>query len=196
MSQNSDIVVDRAKSQWSDLWKKEDYWAIWLGLFILAVALCVVMNNRPSLDAKSGPLLATIAQEKAKPIKTIEWYEAKADLKKVAGRDVPFLKSVLGLLATPGGWHANPLDSLYLSKEAADQANAKIQPKLDELKKAEAEALANAKTAQAAAANAMYKDEALNTQATAAIDSWQRPRVPQASLPKRSRSPSTAMALS
>ena len=189
MSQNSDIVVDRAKSQWSDLWKKEDYWAIWLGLFILAVALCVVMNNRPSLDAKSGPLLATIAQEKAKPIKTIEWYEAKADLKKVAGRDVPFLKSVLGLLATPGGWHANPLDSLYLSKEAADQANAKIQPKLDELKKAEADALANAKTAQTAAANAMYKDETLNAQATAAIDSWQKAKGATGKLAKKIKKP-------
>ena len=174
MSQNSDIVVDRAKSQWSDLWKKEDYWAIWLGLFILAVALCVVMSNRPSLDAKSGPLLNTLAQEKSKPFKTIEFYQAKDDLKKVAGKDVSFLKTVLGFLATPGAWHSNPLDSLYLSEEAAKQANAKIQPKLDELKKAEADALANAKTAQAAAADVMFKDEALNAKASEAIEAWQK----------------------
>ncbi len=25
MEQNNEVVVDRAKSQWSDLWKKEDY---------------------------------------------------------------------------------------------------------------------------------------------------------------------------
>ncbi|MBQ7585173.1 MAG: putative sulfate exporter family transporter, partial [Desulfovibrionaceae bacterium] len=105
MSQNSDIVVDRAKSQWSDLWKKEDYWAIWLGLFILAVALCVVMNGRPSLEQKSTPLLETIKTEKAKPINTIELYQAQAELKKVDGKSLPFLSSVLGLLKTQGSWH-------------------------------------------------------------------------------------------
>ena len=30
---SSAVVVDRGKSSWSDLWKKEDYWAIWLGFF-------------------------------------------------------------------------------------------------------------------------------------------------------------------
>ena len=47
MSQESSaIVVDRAKSQWSDLWKKEDYWAIWIGFFILIVASCLVFGGR------------------------------------------------------------------------------------------------------------------------------------------------------
>lgn len=47
MSQeNGTIVVDRAKSQWSDLWKKEDYWAIWIGFFILAVAMFTVFSGR------------------------------------------------------------------------------------------------------------------------------------------------------
>ena len=189
MSQNSDIVVDRAKSQWSDLWKKEDYWAIWLGLFILAVALCVVMSNRTELDNKSRPLLATILQEKAKPIKTIEFYEAKANLKKVQGRDLPFLKTILGLLATPGAWHANPLDSLSLSKEAADAANAKIQPKLDEAKKAAADAKAIARQAQDAAAQSLYKDEQLNTAATAAIDSWQKAESAVGKIAKKIKKP-------
>ena len=30
-----DIVVDVGKSSISDLWKKEDYWAIWLGFLAL-----------------------------------------------------------------------------------------------------------------------------------------------------------------
>lgn len=38
MEQSNEVVVDRAKSQWSDLWKKEDYWAIWIGFFFLIVA--------------------------------------------------------------------------------------------------------------------------------------------------------------
>ena len=35
---DSGIVIDKAKSSWSDLWKKEDYWAIWMGFFLLIVA--------------------------------------------------------------------------------------------------------------------------------------------------------------
>ena len=189
MSQNPDIVVDRAKSQWSDLWKKEDYWAIWLGLFILAVALCVVMSNRPKFDEASKPLLATIAQEKQKPFQTIEFFEAKAALKKLNGRDVPFLKSVLSLLATPSSWHANPLDSLVLTKAAADEANAKIQPKLDAAKQAEAQALERAKTAQQAAASADYKDTQLNDQAKSAIGAWQKAKGDTGKIAKKIKKP-------
>lgn len=189
MSQNTEIVVDRAKSQWSDLWKKEDYWAIWLGLFILGVALCVVMSNRPNFEDKSKPLLETIAQEKKKPIQTIEFFEAKAALKKLNGRDVPFLKSVLSLLATPGSWHANPLDSLYLSKSAADAANEKILPKLDAAKQAEAEALAQAKTAQQAASEVLYQDQDLNAKAQTAIGAWQKAKADTAKIAKKVKKP-------
>jgi len=189
MSQNPDIVVDRAKSQWSDLWKKEDYWAIWLGLFILGVALCFVMSNRSSFEETSKPLLATIAQEKQKPIKTIELYQAQADLKKINGRDVPFLKTVLGLLATPGSWHANPLDSLYLSKAAAEKANAAIMPKLDDARKAEIQALETARAAQATAAQAEYKDASLNAAATSAIQAWQKAKSAKDKVAKKIKKP-------
>ena len=35
------IVIDKAQSKLSDLWKLEDYWAIWLGFMILIVALFI-----------------------------------------------------------------------------------------------------------------------------------------------------------
>ena len=189
MSQNSDIVVDRAKSQWSDLWKKEDYWAIWLGLLILAVALCVVMSGRPSLDQKSAPLLETIKAEKAKPIKTIELYQAQAELKKIDGRTLPFIKTVLGVLKTPGTWHTNPLDSLSLSKEACDAANEKILPQVDAAKAKEAEALGLARTAQDLAAAQMYSNADLNAKATAAIGDWQKAHKKTADLSKKLKKP-------
>ena len=52
MEQNNEVVVDRAKSQWSDLWKKEDYWAIWIGFFFLIVAAWLCFGQRPALEAK------------------------------------------------------------------------------------------------------------------------------------------------
>ena len=190
MSQNgSDIVVDRAKSSWSDLWKKEDYWAIWLGFLILGLALCVVMSGRPNLDKESLPLLQTIAAEKQKPIKTIEFYQAKASLKKVQGKNLPLLKQMLGYLKTPGAWHANPLDSLAMSKEQADAANAAVKPKVEAAKEAEAQALELAKTAQAAAADAQYADQALNDAATAAIGTWQKAVGDTAKISKKLKKP-------
>jgi hypothetical protein len=39
-----DVVIDQARSQLSDLWKKEDYWAIWLGFIILAAVLAALFG--------------------------------------------------------------------------------------------------------------------------------------------------------
>ena len=189
MSQNSDIVVDRAKSQWSDLWKKEDYWAIWLGLFILAAALCVVMSGRPALTDKSTALLETIKTEKAKPIKTVELFQAQDALKDVKGVNLPFIKSVLGLLKTPGSWHFNPIDSLYLSESAAKAANEKIQPKVDAAKQKEAAALAAAKTAQAQASEASFQNADLNKAATTAITAWRSAKSDTAKISKKIKKP-------
>lgn len=38
-NQSSDIVIDQAKGSLSDLWKKEDYWAIWLGFILLIIGV-------------------------------------------------------------------------------------------------------------------------------------------------------------
>ena len=47
-NENSNVVVDRAQSHWSDLWKKEDYWAIWLGFALLIAAICIFINGAPA----------------------------------------------------------------------------------------------------------------------------------------------------
>ena len=47
-NESSNVVVDRAQSHWSDLWKKEDYWAIWLGFALLIAAICIFINGAPA----------------------------------------------------------------------------------------------------------------------------------------------------
>ena len=39
-----EVVVDIGETKISDLWKKEDYWAIWLGLLILIFGMFVYFN--------------------------------------------------------------------------------------------------------------------------------------------------------
>ncbi|AVD71266.1 putative sulfate exporter family transporter [Desulfobulbus oralis] len=170
---NSSVVIDRGKSQWSDLWKKEDYWAIWLGFFLLIVAAVLVSGGRPDLEARNAGFVAAMQAEALKPIKTIEWYEAKAAQGKLQGQDVGPVKTLISQLKTPDKWKSNPLDALFMDQAKVDQVNAPVQAKVDKLKAAEAEALGVARTAQDAASAASYKDEELNKAATAAIDAWQ-----------------------
>ena len=40
-----EVVIDKATSKLSDLWKKEDYWAVWLGFFMLLVGIVIYFNN-------------------------------------------------------------------------------------------------------------------------------------------------------
>jgi hypothetical protein len=34
-----EIAMANGKSGWSDLWLKEDWWAVWIGLFFVALGL-------------------------------------------------------------------------------------------------------------------------------------------------------------
>ena len=174
MSQEkSDVVVDRGAARLDDLWRKEDYWAIWIGFFIMAVAIFLVFNNRSVIESDYNKYQSIIAAEKDKPVKTIELIDAQAKLKGVQGMKLPAVAALIDFLKTPARWNTNPLDSLYITKAAADARNAGIQGTVDAAKQAEAAALETAQAAQAAAAQAEFKDEALNNEATAAIGAWQ-----------------------
>ncbi|MDE7371107.1 MAG: putative sulfate exporter family transporter, partial [Desulfovibrio sp.] len=186
MSQaNSDIVIDRGKSQFSDLWKKEDYWAIWIGLFLIIVAVCLVFGGRSDLESKYDQYAATLKAEAAKPFKTIEWYDASAAQKGLQGQKLPAVAALINYIKTPARWSSNPLDSLILSKADADRMNASVQPKVDEAKAAEAAALDAAKTAQAMAADAGFQDNSLNDAAAGAIGAWQKAKKATADASKK-----------
>ena len=186
MSQESSaIVVDRAKSQWSDLWKKEDYWAIWIGFFILIVASCLVFGGRQELESKYEQYAAVMKAESAKPFKTIEWYQASAAQKGLQGQNLASVKLLINQLKTPARWQSNPLDALMMSQTQADKANEAVTPKVDAAKQAEAAALAQAKEAQAAAAAASFGDATLNAAAEKSIGEWQAAKKATADISKK-----------
>ena len=43
----NDVVIDKASSSWSDLWTKEDYWAIWLGFALLLIGMGLFLPSKP-----------------------------------------------------------------------------------------------------------------------------------------------------
>ncbi len=46
-SAEDQVVVDRGGAKLSDLWLKEDYWAIWLGIVILILGLIIFLPQKP-----------------------------------------------------------------------------------------------------------------------------------------------------
>ncbi len=173
--QETDVVVDRATSSISDLWKKEDYWAIWLGFLILVVGLVTFINNRPAgMDETFAKADAVMQEEAAKkaPFKTVAWHEAKEAKKGVKGSSTDIGKTLSAFLASPKGWTSNPLQSLVLSQSEADEISAKNAPLYEEAKAKTAAAKEEALAAQSAAEAAGFEIAALNQNAEDKITTW------------------------
>jgi len=172
----SDVVIDRGQSSISDLWKKEDYWAIWLGFAILIVGAFIFLpaklDGMEETFAKSNAIMA--AEAERAPFKTVAWYKAQDAKAHFKGSSLPIAKDIKAFLAHPGGWSTNPLDSLVLTKEQAEAKSEKGKPGFEKAKAAEAEALAAALEAEKAAEAASFGDAALNEAAKGKIGDWRK----------------------
>jgi len=173
-NQGSDVVRDRATSSLSDLWKKEDYWAIWLGFAILILGLIIYLPLKPEgMNAKIDKANAVLKIESERaPFKTIEWYQAVDAKKKLKATGSSIGKSIKTFTNKPHGWKTNPLDSFYRSSAAADAINARGQPSYDAAKASATATLAAATAAQASAAAANFQNVTLNAEAVGKIDAW------------------------
>ncbi|WP_028586759.1 YeiH family protein [Desulfocurvus vexinensis] len=174
----ANVVVDNAKASWSDLWTKEDYWAIWLGALLLIVG-CMIFLPRPPAGMgevfdKSNAIMQ--AEAERAPIKTVTWYQAQDAKEKIKASGEPYAKALSKWLTKPKGWSDNPLDSVMLTQAQADAKNAKAMPKYEEAKQKAAAALEAALAAESLAAGAGFQDEALNLAAEEKIDAWRKAR--------------------
>ncbi len=175
MAENeSNVVVDQGQTKLSDLWTKEDYWAIWLGFVILIAGMWLFLANpSPEFAQKVDKANGVMAAEAARaPFKTLAYYKAQDDKGKLQGMDTQSGKAIGAFLTTPGAWASDPLEAFVLSKEAADERNAAAKAKFESAKVKSDAALAAAQAAEAAAAGAAFADAALNTEAQAKIAEW------------------------
>lgn len=174
--QSQDIVVDKPVTQLSDLWKKEDYWAIWLGGILLIVGVLIFFNNPPKdMEKKIESANAIMkAESERAPFKTVAWYEANDEKGKLRGVNEKVPKEIISYLARPHDWKTNPIEAFVRTKEEADAISAANKEKFEKAKAAAAEAKAKAKELEKAAAEAQFKDENLNKQAIEAIAAWRK----------------------
>jgi uncharacterized membrane protein YadS len=171
---DSQIVVDVGKWEWSELLKKEDWWAVWLGFFILLMGVFIYFPHAGDMKAKlteiEGKYLADA--QKTDKFKTIGWYQLNDAKKGVKAKDVAVGKWLSTFSKKPHGWKSNPLDAFVMSQEAADTKKASAMTKYESAQAAEEEALAAAQAAEAAAEAAGFNDTALNEAAKTSIADW------------------------
>jgi uncharacterized membrane protein YadS len=185
----SGVVTDKGKGSISDLWKKEDYWAIWLGFAILIVGALIYFPMGDSYqfkDKKTKEIKtahpatlfeeknAIVAEEKKNPFPTVAFYEAKDKKKKMQAKSSTIGSAISKWTGKPKKWTSNPLTSFYMSKDQASAVKEEsgLVQKYNDAKKEEKSAHNEAKIADGAAKAAGYQDEGLNAAAMASIKDW------------------------
>jgi uncharacterized membrane protein YadS len=171
---HDDIVSDQGKWEWSEMWKTEDWWAIWIGFFILIAGMLVYFPHSGDMkdiidqaQAKYGE-----AAQRTNAIKTIAWYKLSDGKKKAEARKVSAGKWLTSFTHKTHNWSNNPLDAFFMSKEKAAAKAKAAQVKYEEKKAAEVAAFAQAQAAESLAEGAGFQDQTLNAAATHAINTW------------------------
>ncbi len=176
-------------NQLSVLWKKEDYWAIWLGFGLIAIGLVMFLVNQPSdIDSRFNTLNSAMKSEaESAPFKTIEWHEANDEKKSIKATSGPFAKKIASWLKTPHGWTNNPIDAFVLNEEKAQQKKELASVALQEKQILTQAALENAQTAQDAARQSGFQNPTLNDEAIAAIQAWRAAVTAESSANKKTK---------
>lgn len=158
----------------TSLLKHDDYWAIWIGAFLLFLGLMLFFLNPPeNMEERHKELSTNLAAEESKaPFHTVAWYTIFDQQQKIKGSSEAVGKFLKNLTIKPGGWKNNPLQSFIVSDKQAQAQKEKAAQQYEQTKAAEATAKTAAAEADQLAAASQYKDEASNKAAEAAILSW------------------------
>jgi uncharacterized membrane protein YadS len=188
MAQDSNVVIDHGKSQWSDLWKKEDFLAIWLGFIIIAVCVAAYTTFGPKAEFAAKIAAANQIQDAElarAPFKTVAWHKAQDEKGALKASGSPFGKFMSHWTKKPGSWKTNPLDAFMMTEAQAKALNEKGMPRYEEAKAQAAASLAAAVVAEEAAAAASFQNAALNDAAKTGIDDWRAAHKAEADAKKK-----------
>jgi len=190
MSEGSEAKVSQSSkepSRWTELWKKEDYWAIWIGGLLLVAGLIIFLPRKPEgMEKTIASANAALEKESmAAPFKTVAWYQASDQKMKIKATGEGHAKTLSTFLSKPHGWSDNPLDAFYLGEEGAKAKKARADEKYAAAKAETSSKLKAAQTAEAAARVKEFKDEELNQQASTAIGEWRSARDKESTAKKK-----------
>ena len=131
MAEGSGIVVDQSKWEWSELWKKEDWWAIWIGFFLLIAAMFIYFPHSGEMKDIINKAQTKYGQDanRTNAIKTIAWHQLSDAKKKAEARKISVGKWLTSFTGKTHKWKDNPVDAFMMSKEKADAKADKAKAK-------------------------------------------------------------------
>ncbi|SDB22219.1 Uncharacterized membrane protein YadS [Desulfonatronum thiosulfatophilum] len=175
-NQVDNVVTETKIPMTTQMYTTEDWWAIWLAGIILILAMIAAMAARPNVESMAEYRAIMEQEQEMAGFRTIAYTEAEARLNAVRARDSGFLKTINDLMARPGRWSTNPLDSLYRSESAAAEIRAANQERLEQATERLNVARANAEEAENRAREANFQNTQLNQEARALLGEWRAAR--------------------
>lgn len=171
---NSDIVVDVGRWEWSELIRKEDWWAIWLGFSLLLLGALFYFPHSGAMEKKLLDAEGKYLQQaqRTDKLKTIAWYKLYDEKKKVKANSISIGKWLSTFSKKTHSWKSNPLDAFMMSEAAANAKKEKALVKYEKAVTAEKEALALAMAAEKTAELSGFDNLELNNTAKSAILDW------------------------
>jgi len=176
-------------SRWKELWTKEDYWAIWLGVIVVFVGLALFLPRPPAgmretIESSNSTMAA---EDAAAPFRTVVWFEASEAKAKVKGTGRDFAKAIKTFTSQPHGWKANPVDALYMGEGKAAEKKAAGEKKYEAAREKTAAALSAALAAEDRARAAGFEDSGLNEEAKTAIAAWRNAKYAESKAKKKAK---------
>jgi uncharacterized membrane protein YadS len=174
MAEGNGIVVDQGRWEWSEMWKKEDWWAIWIGFFILIAAMFIYFPHSGEMKEVINKAEAKYSQdaERTHAIKTIAWHKLSDAKKKAQAGKLSAGKWLKSFTGKTHKWKNNPMEAFVMSKATADAKAEKAKAKYATKKISEDAAFVAAVAVEKIAEVAGFKNETLNANANAAINKW------------------------
>ena len=174
MVKKTQVVQDVGKWEWSELWKKEDWWAIWLGFIVLIAGMLIYFPQNTQMKAKIDKAQAKygLSAQRTKAFKTIDWYKLSDAKSKVKAKSIPAGKWLSNFAKKTYSWSSNPLDAFFMSGDKANAKKAKAKVKYDKAKIKTATTFESARAFEKAAEVALFQDQALNEKAKDSIQDW------------------------
>jgi len=189
MAEGNGIVVDQGRWEWSEMWKKEDWWAIWIGFFLLIAAMVIYFPHSGEMKEIINKAEAKYGQDaqRTTAIKTIAWHKLSDAKKKAEARKISAGKWLASFTHKTHKWTDNPLDAFFMSQEKADAKADKAKVKYARKKSVEDSAFAMAIAAEKLAEAAGFTDAALNSAASASIDKWRDAKLAAGAAKKKTK---------
>ncbi len=170
----NESVENLKLSGWSDLWIKEDYWAIWLGCFLIVFGIFIYLLNPPKgLDDKLRKYNLVLEEEQRRaPFRTIKWYEALDAKAKLRATGENYSKTIKRWTHKPHKWSENPISSFRLTSEGAREKKEKATKRYLNLQRKSDGLKLQALKAEQDASKKKFKEDILNQSAIKLINQY------------------------